>query len=219
MNLDNFVVRPKRRLVEKYAQAEAWAVLTEESLAELAHEVAGLPSELDAEDEEAKRFDLLMLQPAARGAARRAGASSGCSEQVKAIAGLLEEKASIPMVRQQMRADPGDPGGRVVAGRDACRCWRTARKRLRALVKLIDKQKRKPIYTDFEDQMGDETAVDLPGFAAPDSFERFRAKARAFLRGARGPRRDPQAADEPSRSPPADLDELERMLAGACQAR
>ena len=58
----------------------------------------------------------------------------------------------------------------------------TVRKRLRALVKLIDKQKRKPIYTDFEDQMGSETAVDLPGFAAPDSFERFRAKARAFLR-------------------------------------
>ena len=33
----------------------------EEALAELAHEVAGLPSELDPEDEEAKRFDLLML--------------------------------------------------------------------------------------------------------------------------------------------------------------
>jgi len=31
-------------------------------------------------------------------------------------------------------------------------------------VKLIDKQHRKPIYTDFEDQMGDETAVELPGF-------------------------------------------------------
>ena len=28
---------------------------------ELAHEVAGLPSEQDAEDEEAKRFDLLIL--------------------------------------------------------------------------------------------------------------------------------------------------------------
>ena len=32
MNLDNFVVRPKRRLVEKYAQAEAWAALPAEAL-------------------------------------------------------------------------------------------------------------------------------------------------------------------------------------------
>src|ERR1019366_2784602 len=54
--------------------------------------------------------------------------------------------------------------------------------RLRALVKLIEKQQRKPIYTDFEDEIGSETTVDLPGFATPDSFERFRAKARAFLK-------------------------------------
>ena len=52
----------------------------------------------------------------------------------------------------------------------------TARKRLRLLVKLIEKQQRKPIYTDFEDQMGEETAVDLPGFDAPDRFERFAPK-------------------------------------------
>ena len=58
----------------------------------------------------------------------------------------------------------------------------TVRKRLRALVKLIEKQARKPIYTDFEDLMGNETSVELPGFVRPDGFERFRAKARAFLR-------------------------------------
>jgi len=58
----------------------------------------------------------------------------------------------------------------------------TVRKRLRGLVKLIDKQMRKPIYTDFEDQIGDETAVELPGFVQSDSFERFRAKARVFLK-------------------------------------
>jgi len=40
----------------------------------------------------------------------------------------------------------------------------------------------KPIYTDFEDQMGGESEIGLPGFDAPDSFERFRAKARAFLK-------------------------------------
>ena len=88
----------------------------------------------------------------------------------------------------------------------------TARKRLRALVKLIDKQKRKPIYTDFEDQIGDEAAVELPGFAAPDSFERFRAKARAFLN-----EHEDHIAIHKLRMNSAltatDLDELERMLA------
>ena len=101
MNLDNFVVRPKRRLVEKYATAEAWATLTEESLAELALEVAGLPSEQDPEDEEAKRFDLLILN-LQLAVLRSEPAFRRLSDQVKAIAGLLEEKASIPMVRQQL---------------------------------------------------------------------------------------------------------------------
>jgi type I restriction enzyme R subunit len=60
MNLNNFIVRPRRRLVEKYAKPEAWTVLNEEDFGALAHDVAGLPSELVDEDEEAKRCDLLM---------------------------------------------------------------------------------------------------------------------------------------------------------------
>src|SRR3954462_9135537 len=56
------------------------------------------------------------------------------------------------------------------------------RKKLRNLVKLIDKQQRKPIYTDFEDEMGGETEIQLPGFASPDSYAKFLAKARHFLK-------------------------------------
>jgi len=58
----------------------------------------------------------------------------------------------------------------------------TVRRRLRALVQLIEKRRRQPIYTDFEDEMGGETSVELPGFGASADFEQFRAKARAFLR-------------------------------------
>ena len=61
MNLDNFVVRPKRRFVERYAQEEAWKTLVEEQVGELAEHVASLPTELMDDDEDAKRFDLLML--------------------------------------------------------------------------------------------------------------------------------------------------------------
>jgi type I restriction enzyme R subunit len=100
---------------------------------------------------------------------------------VKAIAGLLEEKASIPMVQRELA---------LILEIQTDEWWQdvttpmleTVRKRLRALVKLIDKQKRKPIYTDFEDEMGSEAAIGFAAFAVPDSFERFRAKARAFLK-------------------------------------
>jgi type I restriction enzyme R subunit len=180
MNLDNFIIRPKRRLVEKYSRPEAWTSLLPEALGELAGQVAGLPSELDPEDEEAKRFDLLLLN-LQLAVLRAEPAFKRLSDQVKAIAGLLEEKSSIPMVHEQMP---------LIQEIQTDEWWQdvttpmleNVRRRLRALVKLIEKQQRKPIYTDFEDEIGNETAVALPGFATPDSFERFRAKARAFLK-------------------------------------
>jgi len=94
MNVDNFVVRPKRRVVEKYAEPAAWRALSAEALTELTNEVAGLPSELDPEAEEAKRFDLLILNlQLAR--LRSEPSFARLRDQVKAIAGLLEEKSAI----------------------------------------------------------------------------------------------------------------------------
>lgn len=210
MNTDNFVVRPKRRLVEKYAKPEAWDSLDGESRAELAHEVAGLPSELAAEDEEAKRFDLLLLS-LQLAVLRAEPAFTRLSQQLRAIAALLEEKETIPTVNHQMD---------LILDLQTDEWWQdvtvqmleNVRKRLRLLIKLIDKQKRMPIYTDFEDEMGEETGIELPGFAAPDNFERFKAKARAFLNA-----HEDAIAIHKLRTnkplTPTDLDDLERMLA------
>jgi type I restriction enzyme R subunit len=78
-------------------------------------------------------------------------------------------------------------------------------------VKLIDKQHRTPIYSDFEDEIGDEVEVDL-GLAQRESFEQFRNKVRAFLR-----RNESHLTINKLRmNKPltgSDLAELERMLA------
>ena len=181
MNLDNFVIRPKRRLVEKYAVTEAWTALTDDSYIELANEVAGLPSELNPEAEETKRFDLLMLN-LQLAMLRAEPAYVRLSEQLRGIAGLLEEKAAIPMVRDQLA---------LIMDLQTDEWWQdvtvpmleVVRKRLRSLVKLMDKKQLKTLFTDFEDEIGPENQVDLPGFtSATGDFEKFRAKVRAFLR-------------------------------------
>jgi type I restriction enzyme, R subunit len=41
MNLDNFLVRPKRLFVEKYAAVEAWSQLNADAQHELIEQVAG----------------------------------------------------------------------------------------------------------------------------------------------------------------------------------
>ncbi len=210
MNLDNFVVRPRRRIVEQFAKPEAWTVLSPQALSELSHQVAGLPSELDPEGEEAKRFDLLVLT-LQLAMLRAEPGFARLRDQVKALAGLLEEKSAIPMVRDQMA---------LIQDVQTDAWWQDAsvpmleamRRRLRDLIKLIEKQKRKPIYTDFEDEMGGETAVELPGFGQGTDYVKFRAKARAFLRA----HQDHMAIHKLRMNKAltaADLAELERMLA------
>ena len=210
MKLDNFVVRPKRRLVEKYARPEPWGILSGEALHELAQDVAGLPSEMEPESEEAKRFDLLVLN-LQLALLRAKPAFARLRDDMKAIAGLLEEKSSIPMVREQMALIQDlqtDEWWLDVT----CPMLESVRRRLRNLVQFIEKVKRKPIYSDFEDEMGDETNVELPGFSAGNGFEKFRAKAQAFLRS----HQDHMAIHKLRMNKAltaADLDELERMLA------
>jgi type I restriction enzyme R subunit len=210
MNLDNFVVRPHRRLVEKYVKPEAWAVLSPEALSELSHQVAGLPSELDPEGEDAKRFDLLVLS-LQLAMLRSEPGFARLRDQVKELAGLLEEKSAIPMVRDQME---------LIQDIQTDAWWQDLtipmlegmRRRLRDLIKLIEKQKRRPIYTDFDDEMGGETAVELPGFGLGTDYAKFRAKAQAFLRA----HQDHVAIHRLRMNKPltaADLSELQRMLA------
>ena len=56
------------------------------------------------------------------------------------------------------------------------------RKSLRDLVKLIEKKRRKPVYSDFEDELGTEVTIDLPGVTTSGLSESFKSKARRFLR-------------------------------------
>lgn len=180
MNVDNFVVRPHRRLIEKYSKQEAWVALAGDAFTELSHEVAGLPTQLDPENEEAKRFDLLVMSLQLT-LLRDEPGFARLSARVKDIAGLLEEKDAIPMVRDQMA---------LIQDVQSDEWWQditvpmleVMRRRLRGLVQFIDKRQRKPIYTDFEDLMGNEIDYTMPGFTVGTNQAKFVAKAQAFLR-------------------------------------
>ena len=209
MNVENFVVRTRRKMVEKYQQKTAWSSLDANSLSELSQQVAGLPSEQEPEAQEAKRFDLLILK-LQLAVLKPEPSFAGLSQQVKGIASLLEEKSSIPLVQKQLA---------LIQDLQSDEWWEnvtpalldSVRQKLRLLVKLIDKQQRKPLYTDFEDELGTATTVELPMFGLPDSSERFRAKARAYLK-----QHEDHVAVHKLRMNKAltrsDLAELERML-------
>jgi len=209
MRLDNFVVRPQRRWVEPWSQAEAWHTVTSEQLADLAQHVSGLPSAVRDDDEEAKRFDLLMLRTQL-GSARGDVGFAGLSKKVQELADALSELGSIPDVKKHMvliEAVAGDEWWQDVT----LPMLEQARKALRGLIKLLETTRRKVVYTDFVDAIGETTEVPLPLGGSAGDFERFRLKVRAFLRA----HENHIALHKLRRNVPlttTDLAELERLL-------
>lgn len=180
MTLDNVLVRPHRRAVELLSEASSWERLSAED-AESALGLAGLPSAEQDRDEDAKRFDLLVLR---RQLAQLDGdvvTGERLRETIQAIAAALLAKTSIPSVAEQAV---------LLESVTADEWWidvtlpmlEVARLRIRGLVRFVEKTRRNPVYTDFADELGQAEEVNLPGITPAVDFERFRAKAQAYLR-------------------------------------
>lgn len=209
MNTDNFIVRAKRRLVEKYQDSAQWLSLDEDKLTELEHEIAGLPSEKEPEAVESKQFDLLILRLQVA-QLQSAPGYKRFKQQVQDIAAALEESSSIPVIKEQLN---------LIQDLQTDGWWEDVtlpmlelvRLRLRPLVRLIEHTKGSPVYTDFTEEMGEESEIHLPGFTDAISFERFKEKARVFLRD----QMDREAIQKLRMNEPlteSDLSELESIL-------
>jgi type I restriction enzyme R subunit len=180
MNPDNFIVRPHRRHLEKFAQREKWSILNAEDELELRLHLAGLPTELPAEDEKAKRFDLIILT-LQLALLEKSGTYGRYRDKVMEIASRLEGKGTIPMVAQQME---------LILDLQSEGYWsgitlpllEEVRLRLRELLKFLDKGEAKIVYTDFEDTIGEGTEVYVPGYANAEEMRQYRLKVERFIR-------------------------------------
>ena len=180
MNPDNFIVRPHRRHLEKYAGREQWTNLSQEDALEVMLHLAGLPAELPQEDETAKRFDLLILN-LQLALLEKATSFARYRDTVMEIAAGLESKATIPMVAQQME---------LILDLQTDAYWtgithpmlEQVRVRLRKLIVFLDKGERKIVYTDFADTIGDHRPVYVSDYASAEEMRQYRLKVERYIR-------------------------------------
>lgn len=181
MNLDNFLVRPHRKLVETYAAWPSWSALTIDAADDVSEHLAGLPSSFKDDDEDAKRFDLLILRRQLAQLQGDALAAERLREQIQDIATGLLGQTSIPSVAAQQE----------LLDEVASDQWwidvtlpmlEVARRRLRGLLQFLEKAKKAVVYTSFQDELSEAAQVDLPGVTPGTDMERFRAKAAAYLK-------------------------------------
>lgn len=211
LNLDNFIVRQKRRTVEKYQMDEAWAEIDEEARQELVDDIAPLPSASQLGTEEAKRFDLLMfsLELALLKGSKR---FDQLKKQLLEIASALEDQAAIPGIAARAA---------LIQEIQTAEWWEGVtvpllefvRLRLRDLIQHIEKGRKAVVYSNFADEIGESQEIELPQVGEAD-FARFKAKARHFLKA----REDHIVLHKLRQGRPltaSDLAELEKMLLDA----
>ena len=178
MPLDNFIVRPHREHIEKFSKRASWKRLTLDDQHILRERLSNLPTKHSDGDIDAKRFDLLILR-AQLALLKDSVAIESYRHKITNIVSALEG-VDVPMVKRElelileMQTDPywEDITPEILE---------TARRRIRALARLVDKTARKKVYSDFEDVMGEAAEIEILQTELGFDKERFTAKARHFL--------------------------------------
>ncbi|MGQ7244660.1 DEAD/DEAH box helicase family protein [Salinicola sp. V024] len=164
MNPENFIVRLHLEAVERFQDRKTWDRLDLEAQEALINEVAELPSEKKTDDIESRMFDLTALRMQLALIEVDAGNFDRLRARVMDIAAMLEEKTSIPLVKEQLGylqaiQEPGFWEDINVPMLEEMRL------RLRALVPFIDKKSREIVYTHFKDEVlgvREETVFEMP---------------------------------------------------------
>ena len=180
MNRENFIVRMHLKAVERFQDRKAWDALTEADRDALQRELAGLPSELETDDIESRLFDLTALRMQLALAENDTAALERLRQRVVEMAMLLEEKSSIPVVKEQLGYLAAIQETGFWEGLDLA-ILEEMRLRLRGLVPFLDRKERKIVYTDFKDEVldvRDEEVITMPKMTGAQ-YER---KVKDYLR-------------------------------------
>lgn len=177
------MVRPMKRLVDKYKERSAWNALSPLAMSELFTELAPVV-EVPGQDEMAKRFDLLMigLQLAVAEKApeedRLFGRLVRTADQLGRMGNIPAVKAKWPAIQAVLNVADDRQQRQAVFGLAALEF---TRKELRELVRLITKDERNPVYTNLKDTVENvgEERTELPGGYHMRSY---RLKVEQFIR-------------------------------------
>ena len=218
MNLDNFIVRPKRQAIEPFLVREHWNNIDDAKYTELESQIAELPTEAEPfnQDEQinnlSNRFDNLIL--AMQLALLEKGlVPETSSTRMMEIAQQLEAKSSVPAIQAQLQ---------LLQDMQTIEFWQDIhlvtlediRRRLRNLMFALDKSEKEMVYTNFEDEL--QEVQDVTGVYASPTVDlmQYRKKIELYIQE----HQDQLTIQKLKRNKPitqADLDVLEGLLLNA----
>lgn len=179
MPLDNFIVRAKRRMVERFQQVDTWNSIDLEARLALVENIAGLPTAFDDGALPAKQIDLLILNTQLQ-LLKQEGGFARLQLRIIQFASALEALSNVPSVAKEMV---------LILDLQTDLFWEDitpeiledVRRRLRNLAELIQPLERKIVITDFEDELGEGATITMPDIGSGVDKARFKMKVRQFI--------------------------------------
>ena len=171
LDSDSFLVRRKAEVIDRYRDPARWSALNDADLAALHTQIAPLMLEKNTH-ESARRFDKLLTDSQLAITTGQATRLATLSEKGHQLAKGLQKKGSIPAVAKEMTLIQQVAGSRFWSVTDVTGL-ETVRLRLRHPVHHIDKEARKPLYTNLTDEItGPElTHEPLLAYANREAYE------------------------------------------------
>ncbi|OTG96020.1 restriction endonuclease subunit R [Acinetobacter sp. ANC 4654] len=181
MNQENFIVKTELEHVEKFKTAEAWENLDDLAMGTLREHISRLPNELPKETIEAKLFDMLCYNIELAVLEKNSKALEAYANRVIQISTQLETKSNIPVVAPHIA---------LIQEIQSPEYWvditlpilESMRKRIRGLVKLIEKTSSTVVYTMLEDELGTATEVNIPIVASGVNIAQYRKRVESFIK-------------------------------------
>lgn len=149
LNDESFLVRQHWRSIEKYKDPFSWNALNDLEIKELVDHIAPLVNETE-EDEGAKRFDTIVYSIQLN-LILKGEVGDSVKYNVQEIAAKLSKKGGIPAVAEKME---------LIKHIQTNLYWKNVtiikaedlRRDIRKLVRFIDREEGRVVYTDFEDE-------------------------------------------------------------------
>ncbi len=181
MNNENFIVRSELEYVEHFKNDDAWNNLDDLSMGILREHISKLPNELEAETLEAKLFDMLCYNLELAVLAKNNKAIQTYANKVIEVASKLETKENIPVVAAQIT---------LIQEIQTAEYWKditlpmleSMRKRIRGLVKLIEKSTSTIVYSMLDDEIGNAVEIDIPVVSSGVNLAQYRKRVENFIK-------------------------------------
>lgn len=151
LNRNSFIVKGSLFEVDQFSNRERWDILTKDDIAVIFSKLTPLAGPTDT-DEDAKRFDVLIAKFMLSLLEGTADVGS-YTAQIKSISKSLLKKINLPVVKQKETTLKMISSDNYWTESFSLGALENIRTEIRDLIRLLEKEKRRIVYSNFEDEI------------------------------------------------------------------